>query len=180
MHVTMSLCVPHSFGSVTHALWAKGNLDIERSTPGSNSDDPAYVRQAAHHLHCNHVNMAAAPRTLSSSSPPFPPAEILNTYETFMLISFLFSSSFVFPIYFSLQEDSDRNNKYTRVCLSCLCGFVIKTQSRKRRRVGILFDFIPDVNFRERSSVESGDCININNKPLPGTIHIYTPSREFV
>ena len=112
--------------------------------------------------------------------PPFPPAEILNTYETFMLISFLFSSSFVFPIYFSLQEDSDRNNKYTRVCLSCLCGFVIKTQSRKRRRVGILFDFIPDVNFRERSSVESGDCININNKPLPGTIHIYTPSREFV
>lgn len=35
-----------SFGSVTHALWAKGNLDIERSTPGSNSDDPAYVRQA--------------------------------------------------------------------------------------------------------------------------------------
>jgi hypothetical protein len=33
-----------SFGAVTHALWAKGNLDIERSTPGSNSDDPAYVR----------------------------------------------------------------------------------------------------------------------------------------
>jgi len=31
------------FGAVTHALWAKGNLDIERSTPGSNSDDPAYV-----------------------------------------------------------------------------------------------------------------------------------------
>jgi hypothetical protein len=31
------------YGSVTHALWAKGNLDIERSTPGSNSDDPAYT-----------------------------------------------------------------------------------------------------------------------------------------
>ena len=28
---------------VTHALWAKGNLDIDRSTPGSNSDDPAYT-----------------------------------------------------------------------------------------------------------------------------------------
>jgi len=31
------------YGAVTHALWAKGNLDIERSTPGSNSDDPAYT-----------------------------------------------------------------------------------------------------------------------------------------
>ena len=31
------------YGAVTHALWAKGNLDIDRSTPGSNSDDPAYT-----------------------------------------------------------------------------------------------------------------------------------------
>ncbi len=32
------------YGAVTHALWAKGNLDIDRSTPGSNSDDNAYTR----------------------------------------------------------------------------------------------------------------------------------------
>jgi len=31
------------YGAVTHAVWAKANLDIERSTPGSNSDDPAYT-----------------------------------------------------------------------------------------------------------------------------------------
>ena len=31
------------YGAVTHALWAKGDLDIDRSTPGSNSDDPAYT-----------------------------------------------------------------------------------------------------------------------------------------
>ncbi len=31
------------YGATTHALWAKANLDIDRSTPGSNSDDPAYT-----------------------------------------------------------------------------------------------------------------------------------------
>jgi hypothetical protein len=31
------------YGSITHALWAKANLDIERTTPGSNSNDPAYT-----------------------------------------------------------------------------------------------------------------------------------------
>jgi hypothetical protein len=31
------------YGAVVHAIWAKINLDIERSTPGSNSDDPAYT-----------------------------------------------------------------------------------------------------------------------------------------
>ena len=31
------------YGAVTHALWAKGNLDIDRSTPGSNSNDSAYT-----------------------------------------------------------------------------------------------------------------------------------------
>jgi len=31
------------YGAVTHALLAKANLDIERSTPGSNKDEPAYT-----------------------------------------------------------------------------------------------------------------------------------------
>jgi len=31
------------FGAVTHALLAKANLDIERSTPGSNQEEPAYT-----------------------------------------------------------------------------------------------------------------------------------------
>jgi len=31
------------YGAITHALWAKANLDIERTTPGSNKLDPAYT-----------------------------------------------------------------------------------------------------------------------------------------
>jgi len=31
------------YGAVTHALLAKANLDIERSTPGSNQNEPAYT-----------------------------------------------------------------------------------------------------------------------------------------
>lgn len=31
------------YGPIMHALWAKGNMDEDRSTPGSSSDDPAYT-----------------------------------------------------------------------------------------------------------------------------------------
>lgn len=46
--VTFSPAVPQAtlngvYGAVMHAIWAKGNLDIERSTPGSNSDDSAFT-----------------------------------------------------------------------------------------------------------------------------------------
>jgi hypothetical protein len=35
------------YGAVTHALLAKANLDIERTTPGSNKDEPAYTNVLA-------------------------------------------------------------------------------------------------------------------------------------
>ncbi len=38
-----SLSVPAAYGAITHANWAKQNLDIERTTPGSNVDAPAYT-----------------------------------------------------------------------------------------------------------------------------------------
>lgn len=31
------------YGSILHAVWAKLNIDLDRSTPGSNSDGPAYL-----------------------------------------------------------------------------------------------------------------------------------------
>ena len=46
--IVMSAAIPVTtmsgvYGAITHAIWAKANLDIERTTPGSNSVDPAYT-----------------------------------------------------------------------------------------------------------------------------------------
>lgn len=60
------------YGAVSHAIWAKANLDIERTTPGSNVNDPAPMSVVSSMGQALEYLAAASPANFSSTVASVP------------------------------------------------------------------------------------------------------------